>query len=372
MGVMRGVMAVVAVCLGLAGLAAGLPGQVKYPGSSEGLVFALISGNVVKNPVVAFDADGTKRNETTVQVRGFASNRPTARFDQNYAFLPSGGSFLVEDGMAYAVAAIQKSGCFTLEAWILPANLQTANGTVLALGTDKGSVLALSQVKSTIELILQTTAAPRKQPPLCVLNDAAPFHLTLTCEKGLLRAFVNGKSAGKEMAVDGDFSGWAVSGMSIGDAVASGQPWQGAIEGIALFSRALTANEIATDATTYAQRAAKRTVPESVRVKAKLINKSVTPDPRRILPYVQAMVMFEYEVEQVVEGKCDAKVIRVQTWTIMEGQKLPVAERPVGQSYDLVLGRVEDYHWLDVQWLDSTLDDNPDLPVYYDITPDVR
>ena len=346
--------------------------KATWPLAKDGLVFGLVSGNAIKDPVVAFKSDGSPRFETPIEVRGFDSEQPTARYDRNYALVPSGGSFFIPYGLQFASSAIKKSGAFTLEVWITPANLEKADGTILSLQSEGATNLAVSQNKSALQMQLQTSAAAGAPLLLCNLTSADAFHLIVTFEKGELRTYINGKPAGSPLAVAGDVSNWDSATMCIGDDLQPGHPWPGTIEGIALFGRALTAEQANADAAAYMQKTSKRQPTQTWVVHGKLLAKTPAPDPAKILPYVQAMSMFEYEVQKVVSGKLDAKTIRVQTWVVMESKVMPVAERKTGDTYELVLEEADGHPWLVSQWLEDTLDIQPDVPVFYDVTPGVR
>lgn len=113
------------------------------------------------------------------------------------------------------------------------------------------------------------------------------------------------------------------------------------------------------------QRSAAARPVERVVVEARLVRVTATPDPRTVLPYRKAMVAHTYEVQTVVEGKCDGKRIMVAHWAIRDGKVLPI-EWKIGRTVRLVLERYADSPAAKGQKLVMDSDEF-DLPLYYDL-----
>jgi hypothetical protein len=89
-----------------------------------------------------------------------------------------------------------------------------------------------------------------------------------------------------------------------------------------------------------------------------------TPDPKSVAPYVRVLVVGEYEVEKVVEGRCDAKRILAARWAILDGRVVPIAATPGGRVR-LVLERFDDHPELESERLIMTGVDGG-LPLFLD------
>jgi len=205
---------------------------------------------------------------------------------------------------------------------------------------------------------------------LCKLDGASPVHLIVTYENDALACYVNGKPVELKGSPKGDLKPWATDGpLTFGDNAAGGRPWLGTIEGIALYSRALTAEEAKAESDAWLKKVSARKAPAVLRIVGKLVARSDVPQAKHIQPYFQALAVYEYEVEKVLEGKYDDKKIRVATWAMMEKRILPIATRPIGKSYELTLELSSENRQLESQWLSDTLEQALDLKLYYDVSP---
>jgi len=362
----------VTTCAALAVLAYGSGAEqaapATWPTSKEGLVFAFESGHF-KTPPVAFRKDGRPNEAYQMPAR------LTARFDRNFAMVPFGGSFVAEGAHDYVAAQCAKTGALTVEAYLTPA-AQTAkdgqSGDIIALGKDHdGANFVLVQDKD--KLVFSLLAGGDKKPStleLCKLDGASPVHLIVTYENDALACYVNGKPVELKGSPKGDLKPWATDGpLTFGDNAAGGRPWLGTIEGIALYSRALTAEEAKAESDAWLKKVSARKAPAVLRIVGKLVARSDVPQAKHIQPYFQALAVYEYEVEKVLEGKYDDKKIRVATWAMMEKRILPIATRPIGKSYELTLELSSENRQLESQWLSDTLEQALDLKLYYDVSP---
>jgi len=79
---------------------------------------------------------------------------------------------------------------------------------------------------------------------------------------------------------------------------------------------------------------------------------------------VRVLVAGEYEVEKVVEGRCDAKRILAAHWAILDSKVLPVVGTS-GSRHRLVLERFDDHPELESERLVMT-DVDGGLPLFVD------
>jgi hypothetical protein len=227
----------------------------------------------------------------------------------------------------------------------------------------------LSQTQGKLLLNLRTNGRGAGQVELCAVPDAYPFHLAVTYENGVLVSYRNGAEAARSKEVTGDFSAWTAQHLVFGSDLAEGRNWPGCLEGVALFSRALTATEIQAEHKWFCTKVAPRKPPRILEIKGKLTARSTTPKKADLGPYNRALVTYEYDVENVTSGKYDEKKIRVMHWGIVSRQpNSSVIERPLGKSCLLRLEALADNPQLQSEML---CDDLPivDLPLYYDLEP---
>jgi hypothetical protein len=215
---------------------------------------------------------------------------------------------------------------------------------VFAIGQAKGAVVA-SGVSAAVVTRLPTDT---------------PSHVAIVCGNGRLTAYLNGKAVG-------------TSDINVPDAKAKadkvmfgGSGWRGRLQGLALFGRALTADEVAENAGAWKARVAKRKPVERVTVLGKLIRTTATPNPKDIGTYTRCLVPYTYDIERVVKGTCDATRIVVLHWGIL-GKKVIDLRRKTGQKLILTLEPYDNHPQLTGERVGTLEVDDADLPQYYDV-----
>ena len=103
-------------------------------------------------------------------------------------------------------------------------------------------------------------------------------------------------------AVQGDFSNWTPHHLVLGDEWNGERNWSGTLEGVAVFSRALNADEVKREHEAYQRIRARRPAVPHLVIDAELVKLSKVPTLKEIAPYREALVVGEYRVKQVVEG----------------------------------------------------------------------
>jgi hypothetical protein len=91
------------------------------------------------------------------------------------------------------------------------------------------------------------------------------------------------------------------------------------------------------------------------------------PNPQAILPYRHGLVVSEYEIMEVIQGKYAQKEIRIAQWAIRDSKVLPEARRTPGAAYTLVAERYDAHPELEGERLLSDSEKSP-LPLYYEVT----
>ena len=146
--------------------------------------------------------------------------------------------------------------------------------------------------------------------------------------------------------------------------------WIGLLEGVALYGRSLSAEEVRADSAAYRRRIGTRTPAPRIEVEAKLVARSTTPAPKETV-YDRGYTVFEYERvgPPAASGKDLPDRFRVAHWAEMENRCLEVAGRREGLVYRLELEQLDDNPQMEEEQVFDTLEEDLDLTVYYDIGP---
>jgi hypothetical protein len=100
-------------------------------------------------------------------------------------------------------------------------------------------------------------------------------------------------------------------------------------------------------------------------VNVRLTRPGPVPTPESILPYRNALVVSEYAIVNVVQGKYSERRINIAQWAIRDGSVMPGAHRFAGAASTLTLERYDAHPELEGERLISESEST--LPVYYDI-----
>jgi len=160
---------------------------------------------------------------------------------------------IASDGPATRLTqALRQAQQFSLEVWITPAEGEQAGPArivSLSLDTSKRS-LALVQEKGRYELRLRTSTTNDNGTPATPTPDGTavhrPTHIVATrTPDGVVRLFLDGKEVATN-TVAGDMNRWPDGcRLVVGNEVSGDRPWRGEIALVAIYARALSADEIA-------------------------------------------------------------------------------------------------------------------------------
>ncbi len=102
-------------------------------------------------------------------------------------------------------------------------------------------------------------------------------------------------------------------------------------------------------------------------VNVRLKRPGTIPTPASILPYRHGLVVSEFEVMDVVQGRYAEKEIRIAQWAIRDGKVLPGARQSAGSAFTLTVDRYDAHGELEGERLLSNSEASK-LPLYYDVT----
>ncbi len=332
-----------------------------WPASQEALVFLWRNGDRVRHPAVTYDDTGNMHYAYALTARGMAL------YGRHYEMILRGGTFEAQGIGAHLTRAMAASGEMSFEVHVTPPAIAPLSPVRMIAFEGGATAPAIAMAQQGQTLLLRTPAADGEADgwrKVVDLPDANAYHLAVLCASSGTTVFINGQP------VHQDDPGSGLPPPEI-RSILFGQPdaehgWAGRLEGVAVFSRLLSADEIARNAQAYRMQVTARPVVPRLRLRGRLTQRSESPT--RIEPYSRVLTLFEYRVEAVLEGRFDRETIYVLHWTVMHKKPLPMADRPLGAVYEMDVEPFEAHPQLEPELQSDTLDWDYVSPVFYDVT----
>lgn len=316
---------------------------------------------------------------------GLLSATLKARFDRHGAILCRGATIEPPwDGTKERLLGeYRKSQVLTLEMVVQTADLEQqgpaeAGGMVPFLSLEGGSGLWAGQEKQ--KLVVRLGGPDPKDPVRLfdagTLPDDKPHHLVIAYRPKQLVCYLDGGKtldadpSPAQLRWDGNMNPLLIGcGKAQNPSYRDGGGsntlyWRGRMEGIAMYKRFVEEAEVARNFAAYGQKLAARTPVASVAVRAKLLARSAVPSAADIAPYTRALVVCEYQVEEVTRGTLEEKVVRVARWGLMDAQPAPAAREELGKLVSLTLESYTDHDELVQELLRDTLPENFELKLW--------
>jgi hypothetical protein len=298
-----------------------------------------------------------------------------ARYDRNGAMNLDGGCFVAADGGSGIVSECAKNNAFTLEVLLTPANLfQGRSGMARRIVGCSGAGrpfsepnFALCQEGDGLWLLLRSKGVQRIE--LCKVQEGRPSHLVVSCGQGSLQCYLDGELA-KETEVAAPLA-WVKpkfdGGMYLGGRQDVRNQWHGRLECVAVFAHALEANDVASDYAACSKVVAARRNPQRITIKARLAARSEMPTPADVAPYRDALIVNEYEVMQVLDGKCEPGKMCVAQWGLLDGRPTELERAKVGDEVQLTVESFSDHPELETEAIRNSLADDLALDLFIDV-----
>ncbi|NIA31304.1 MAG: T9SS type A sorting domain-containing protein, partial [Actinobacteria bacterium] len=164
----------------------------------------------------------------------------------------NGATTIASSGAATKIVeACKASKEVTIEAWVRPASLnQSGPARIVTLSSDAyHRDFTLGQESSSYETRLRTTTTGENgmNPALRANAVVLPqlTHLVYTrSSQGSARIFINGKQVSNSSDISGSFANWSDFRFALANELNGGRKWLGEFHLVAVYSRALTENEI--------------------------------------------------------------------------------------------------------------------------------
>jgi hypothetical protein len=301
--------------------------------------------------------------------------RNRARFTAHQAMLLDGGAYLAEEAGEPLLEALRLTDELTLEAVILPRQEhQTGPARIITFSSGTTSRnFTLGQEGNQLVIRLRTdntdANAHRQQIELGALDTASPTHVTLTYRPGKLTAYFDGEQVHHSTVHQGGFDSWETQSLLFGEEKDGNRGWSGTLEGVAVYDRALSADEAAANADRAMERPAARAPVPTFEVVARLISATPIPSLEEIDPYHSILVVHEYETVQNLNSPEVPERFRVHHWGLLDAQVQTLPVTTPGQTARLVLEPLEAHGHLEALFPADTLDPDFELPVFLDVAP---
>ncbi|MEM7352884.1 MAG: LamG-like jellyroll fold domain-containing protein [Acidobacteriota bacterium] len=341
-----------------------------WPSDGRGLLFLwqTVKGfNEVTDP-----ATGSQRTARL-------SSQGRAWLDRNFAMELAGGTFVTDDDSVLGVfEGARRTNELTLEATLTPAR-SVAEGTLARIITFSGGTrsrnFTLGQIGDRLVFRLRTATtgnnADKPQIDLGPVTPGQPTHVVVTYTPGRLRAYLDGRQVVDTDALQDGFFHWKPRPLIFGSEWPRGDAWHGRLEGVAIYDRPLSAEEAAESHRRYAELLAERPSIDRIRLRARLERRSEVPSLDAIAPYREALALFEYRVEAILDDGGSESVpvagstVRVVHRVLADAEALPIGQRPIAQTYELTLEPFFDHEELEALVLSETLESPPSGTQYF-------
>ncbi len=287
--------------------------------------------------------------------------------DHNYAMQTSGGYYQVLGADEAILKGCQSTNQLAVEAVITTHSIdQTGLARTISFSSGTSSRnFTIGQKLNRLILSLRSsdTGLNGTELELADMLPNRPMRVMLCYAPGSLQCYVDGKLKLNTTAIKGDFRNWSAQNLLLGSESGGSLPWQGTVNGVAIYNRSFKANEAAQSYDSYLALHPSKDV-GVVRLKARLLSSSKMPTLKEILPYRDALVTSLYEVLSVQQGQCEAKRILVVQWAIAGGEELGKLPE-VNSQQTLVLEPYADNPQLEGIYMSDTLDAAPEIPLYF-------
>jgi hypothetical protein len=230
-----------------------------------GAVFSLRDTNIGA-PRVAFDDRGRDLMAFSFVERG------RAIYGRNHELVCDGGSFIAQDAGAWIAKQVAEAGAFTIEAVVTPTEVTpTTKGVLMTFADDRGEDFAILQDKNWLFLRLKDT------PPigLFAVEAGKTVHMMVAFQDGKGVIYRNGRAV-RTGPLPATAAAWTPRELVLGAAGSGAEPWRGRLDCIAVYPRALAAEDAARQASAVQGVYAKRTPPTTIRFKGTLQRQAPT------------------------------------------------------------------------------------------------
>ena len=336
-----------------------------WPSERRGLAFLWQTESA---PNLVYDPESDSEQAVTLEPRG------RARFDHDFRMVLGDGAFEAPAKAAERLfVAAKASNELAIEATLEPAALD-ASGLARIISfakTPRRWSFTLGQEGRFLVFRIRTgplgSPADRMRVQLFELESGEATHVVVGYSPGRLIVYRDGEQVLVSDEIQDGFFHWESGPLVFGAEVNDGGKWSGRLEGVAIYNRVPSAEAVRESYLRYREIRERRPAVPKVVVRGRLTAKSKIPTASEIAPYRQALAVYEYEVEGVLEGDVAGDRLRVAHWVMLDGERLPIAGAAVGSRARLVLEPFDANPQLESHVLSDTLEASQGLPLAYSV-----
>ncbi|MEM8954764.1 MAG: hypothetical protein AAGD22_11485 [Verrucomicrobiota bacterium] len=287
--------------------------ELSWPVDEEGLVF-LWKDSGSTNEVG--DDEGGKRRCMLDAVDG-------ARYFRNLEMDCGGGYFSADEVSSQVVNDLVVSGRpMSLELQFTPAG----DGTIIG-----GETFALRQVSGALEFVVTEPAPVPVSISMANIDPGYAHQVAI---------IFDGETW--EMALDGEDRELEAAELVLEEreeGLRFGEGWDGKVKGVAVYDRAMNLEEVAAAHHFWETELVQRMPIPLLRVRGTLVEATAMPSVESLTeePYRRALLVYTYEVDEILEGEFEDEKLLVKHWAILDEKPVAGFPRQVGEKYELIL-----------------------------------
>lgn len=294
--------------------------------------------------------------------------RGRAFYDRFGALELRGGRVEVDTvSMQGLLEGARKTNEITIEALVTPT-LAEQNGWILTFSTgNRERNFSLGQEGDQLVFQIRTTGRPRNGVAVRIgqVSPEKAVHLVITYTPGELTAWLDGEQVSVTDEIKSGFFQWRPRALLLGNESRNVErPWHGRVENIAIYNRVLSEGDIIANDGFVRQSLAQHEAAVTLPMRAKLLRRAPIPTLAEISPYRDALAVYEYQVTETGSGALAGKTIRVVHRVLVDGERLPIADRRRDDVYSLRLEPFADQRQLE-SWYLSDLEGNAAGELYF-------
>ena len=334
--------------------------ETEWPSNNDHLLFVWENASPDGQRMVAARPDDDVRGHECSVIP-----RQRARFGKYFEMLADGGYFEVDGESTVLIdQRLDKKSAqpdeaeegFAFEASVTPASVR--DGVIFShpkfqLRQNNGEYRFAALAPKPATLTIGPVIA------------GEPLHLAISFNEEGWWIFRDGRGRTDDEAVLSAELMASIRGACIGGS------WGGTIEGVAVYARALTPEEVANNRAHFKKVQAEREEADkkvpTLTVKAKLLEATA---PRRVddLAYASALIANRYEAVEVSGGELPNKEFVAYHWAVMDRKALANVPGTVGDTYEIEIEAYEHHPEIvsQLRWADF-FEQEDDL--YYDVAP---
>jgi hypothetical protein len=341
------------------------PYENVWPGSSTGLVFQWRDN---KDNGQFINGAGESRSVRLQATGG-------ARFGPNGEMHILGGAFIPDGTFNTEIRdECRKSGELAIEAVVKTSRVpQFGPARIISFSRNPAKRnFTLGQQDNHLVLRLQTSNTSRNGMDfkLAPIEPGKAYHVVVTYKSGLLVCYLNGKAVSQTNFENGTFKEWHGSSYTLifGNEVGGVRPWEGYLDGVAIYSRFIEPGEAERKFKLANVRIAARPQIDRKIVRAEMLQKADSPSPEAITPYRRALVVNRYKIKEAQDAKLVNQTVQVAEWALLDA-KVPAtyAHATPGHVIELNLEPYEAHPQLESERLASDVP-SLDEDLYYSVS----